>query len=191
LPPANQHAEYPLHLEESLQDIICGNAEGEGVMIIIKMPGGDLEYVAPREFLWMREAFDHEWSGTVMLRLSGNRIYSIESLGDLRQKFGDADIALAEFTPPAASLVLIVNAGNVREVEASNPILHHELARAVLKFGPKLSLAVRETLEEARLKLMAEGVRSMEMVSVRRAKRRGSSRKGVAKARSRKRKRNR
>jgi hypothetical protein len=126
-----------------------------------------------------------------MLRLSGNRIYSVESLGDLRQKFGDADIALAEFTPPAASLVLIVNAGNVREVEASNPILHHELARAVLKFGPKLSLAVRETLEEARLKLMAEGVRSMEMVSVRRAKRRGSSRKGVAKARSRKRKRNR
>jgi hypothetical protein len=55
-----------------------------------------------------------------MLRLSGNRIYSVDSLDDLRQKSRDADIALAEFTPPAASLVLIVNAGNVREVETSN-----------------------------------------------------------------------
>ena len=56
-------------------------------MVVIKMPGGDLEYVAPAELQWMRDAFDHEWSGTVMLRVAGNRIYSVENLGELRQKF--------------------------------------------------------------------------------------------------------
>jgi hypothetical protein len=153
-------------------------------MILIRMPGGDLEYVAPGEFLWMRQAFDHEWSGTVMLRLSGHRIYSAEDLTDLRQTFSDAAVGLAEFTPPEGELVMVVNAKNVREVEPGNPIIHHELARAVLKFGPKLSLAVRETVEEARSKLTAAGgSESVDLSRARRRKTHARSHKAVAKGR--------
>lgn len=98
----------------------------------------------------MRRAFDHEFAGTVMLRLGANRIFSIESLADLRQKFSADGAGLADFTPPEGDLISVVNAKNVREVEPANPAQHHERARAVLKFGPRLSLAVRETVDEAR-----------------------------------------
>lgn len=119
-------------------------------MVIINMPGGDIEVVSPAELLWMRQAFDHEFAGTVMLRLGANRIFSIESLADLRQKFSADGAGLADFTPPEGDLISVVNAKNVREVEPANPALHHARARAVLKFGPRLSLAVRESVDEAR-----------------------------------------
>lgn len=97
-------------------------------MVIIKMPGGDIEVVSPAELLWMRQAFEHEFAGTVMLRLGANRIFSIESLGDLREKFGADGAGLAGFTPPEGDLVSIVNAKNVREAEPANAALHHERA---------------------------------------------------------------
>ena len=56
-------------------------------MVVIKMPGGDIEVVSSAELQWMREAFEHEFAGTVMLRVGGDRIFSIESLAELRQKF--------------------------------------------------------------------------------------------------------
>ena len=31
-------------------------------MVVVKMPGGDIEVVAPAELLWMRDAFEHEWA---------------------------------------------------------------------------------------------------------------------------------
>lgn len=124
-------------------------------MAVVKMPGGDIEVVAPAELLWMRDAFEHEWSGTVMLRIGSGRIYSVETLGELRQKFSADGAGLADFTPPEGDLITVVNAGNVREVEPANAALHHERARAVLKFGARLSLAVRETVDEARTLLQA------------------------------------
>src|SRR4051794_11328901 len=130
-------------------------------MVVIQMPGGDLEYFAPGEFQWMRKAFDHEWSGTIMLRVAGNRIYSIESLDDLRRKFSEAEVGLAEFMAPEGEQIAVVNAKTVREVEPANPIIHHENARAVLKFAPRLSLAVRQTVEEARALLAAAGASAM------------------------------
>ncbi len=45
-------------------------------MVIVRMPGGDVESIAPDELLWMRQAFDHEFKDAVMLRITGDRIYS-------------------------------------------------------------------------------------------------------------------
>jgi hypothetical protein len=152
-------------------------------MVVIKMPGGDIEVVSPAELQWMREAFEHEWSGTVMLRVGGNRIYSVESLGELRQKFGAAGASLADFTPPEGDLVTVVNANNVREVEPASAAQHHERAQAVLKFGARLSLAVRETVDEARAILATAGGRaaSLELAAGRSRASRSRSRKTTAK----------
>ena len=152
-------------------------------MVVIKMPGGDIEVVSPAELLWMRQAFEHEFAGTVMLRVGANRIFSIESLGDLREKFSADGAGLAGFTPPEGDLVSIVNAKNVREVESANAALHHERARAVLKFGPRLSLAVRETVDEAR-SILAEAVgRARSLTAGRSRTSGGRSRKSAAKRR--------
>lgn len=115
-------------------------------MVVVCMPGGDIEYIEPNELLWLRQAFDHEFKGTVMLRLAvPDRIYSIESVDALEAKFSAAGVAVARFTPPNDTRAMLVNAGKVREVEPSNSAISHEAARSVLKFGPKLGLAVRET----------------------------------------------
>jgi hypothetical protein len=122
--------------------------------VVIKMPGGDLEYVATGEMLWTREAFDHE-NGKSMLRTNTDRIYPLDTVEELRRKFADEGTRLADFTPPDRDLVMVVNADNVREVEESSEALHHERAGAVLKFGTKLRLAVKETVKEAQVKLKA------------------------------------
>jgi len=118
-------------------------------MIVIKMPGGDIEHVDANELLWMREAFDHEFKNAVLLRIGSDRIFSVESLTDLRSKFEQAGVAIARFTPPDGQIAMLVAADKVREVEPSNPAIFHEKARAILKFGVKLRLAVRETEAEA------------------------------------------
>jgi hypothetical protein len=56
----------------------------------------------------------------------------------------------------------------VREVEPANSVFHHELAHSALKFGPSLSLAVRQTVDEARALLAAAGTTSgMEVANAR------------------------
>ena len=156
-------------------------------MVVIKMPGGDIEVVSSAELQWMRKAFEHEFAGTVMLRVGGNRIFSIESLAELRQKFSTDGAGLADFTPPDGDLISVVNAKNVREVEPANAAQHHERARAVLKFGARLSLAVRETVGEARAILAAAGgaAGSLEAAAGRRRTSRRKPRKTTAKRKTR------
>ena len=156
-------------------------------MVVIKMPGGDIEVVSPAELQWMREAFEHEFAGTVMLRVGGNRIFSIESLAELRQKFSTDGAGLADFTPPEGDLISVVNAKNVREVEPANAAQHHARARAVLKFGARLSLAVRETVDEARTILAAAGgaAGSLQAAAGRSRTSRGKPRKTTAKRKTR------
>lgn len=115
-------------------------------MIAICMPGGDIEYIEADEMLWLRQAFDHEFKGMVMLRLAApDRIYSVEAIDALEAKFRAAGASIARFTPPEDTRVMVVNTGKVREVEPSNPAISHGSANSVLKFGPRLGLAVRET----------------------------------------------
>ena len=64
-------------------------------------------------------------------------------------------VHLADFTPPAGKLVIIVNAENVGEVKPANPIFVHDNAHAVLHFSPRVMLAVRETVAEAKAKIAA------------------------------------
>jgi hypothetical protein len=125
-----------------------GTAGGRS-MIVIKMPGGGLEYVNAGDILWMRNAFPSEWKGAVMIRIGSDRLYSIETLEELRSKLAGDGVRIATFSPPEGKLQMLVNAKNVREVEPGNPIIYHEKARAVLVFSFKVKLAVRETPEEA------------------------------------------
>jgi hypothetical protein len=118
-------------------------------MIVIQMPGGDVEYLAPGELLWMREALDHE-NATVTLRTNGDRLYSVEPLAELRRKFGAEDVRFADFTPPEGSVAMVVSAGKVREVEKPGADVFHDQARSILKFGTRLRLAVRENVDEAK-----------------------------------------
>jgi hypothetical protein len=119
-------------------------------MVILKMPGGAVEYVQGDQLLWMRKAFADERKDAVVLRIGSDRLYSIETLDELIAKFTEAKIAIAKFTPPEGRLTVAVNAGNVIEVEAGNPVIYHERARAILVFSPTVRLAVRETEAEAR-----------------------------------------
>jgi hypothetical protein len=119
-------------------------------MIVINMPGGAIQSVDKDDLLWLRNAFDSEWKGAVMLRLGSDRIYSIESVSELKKKFSAVGVALAEFTPPDARLKLVVSAKKVRQVNESDPKIYHEKANAVLVFSAKIKLAVRETLDDAR-----------------------------------------
>jgi hypothetical protein len=117
-------------------------------VIVINMPGGGIQYVRDEELFWFRKAFDSEWKGAVVLRLSADRIYSTESVADLARKFSDAGVPVAPMTPPDARLKLYVNANNVRKVDESNPSIFHEKARSVLAFSSKVKLAVREDVNE-------------------------------------------
>lgn len=122
-------------------------------MIVIKMPGGAIEFVDGKELLWMRVAFPDERKDAIMLRLGGDRIYSIETLDDLKAKFAAAAVPLADFTPPEGKIDMVVNANNVRNVEPGNPVIYHAKARAILVFSRTVKLAVRETVTEAQAKL--------------------------------------
>ena len=126
-------------------------------MIVVNMPGGGVQYVAETDLLWLRRAFDSEWKGAVMLRLGSERIYSVESVEELKKKFSQAGVSLAEFAPPDARFKLIVSAKKVRQVEPGNPEIYHEKAKAVLVFSNKIKLAVRETVEDAQKKLENAG----------------------------------
>jgi hypothetical protein len=129
----------------------------EGAMIVVNMPGGAVQVIDKPDLLWLRKAFDSEWKGASMLQLVGERIYSIESVHELSEKFRNAKVVLAEFSAPDANkLRLVVSVKRVRQVIQSDPVIFHEKARSVLVFPGKLRLAVRETPEEARQKLSAE-----------------------------------
>ena len=69
-------------------------------MIVINMPGGVIQDIDESELFWFRKAFASEWKGTTMVRLTDDRIYSIEAVADLAQKFAAAGLSLAEFTAP-------------------------------------------------------------------------------------------
>ena len=84
-----------------------------------------------------------------MVRMADERLYSSESVTSLKAKFASDDAKLAEFTPPDAKLVMVVNAAAVGQVDAADPQINPENARAVLVFDPKTALAVRETPKEA------------------------------------------
>lgn len=123
-------------------------------MAVIQMPGGALEEISGKALWWMREAFDAEWKGAVLLRVaSSEQYFSIESLDDLVKKFAAEKTPLAKFTPPDAKLVMIVNAAKVEKVEPANPVFHHDKAKSALRFTRKIKLAVRETPEAAKAKL--------------------------------------
>ena len=125
----------------------------EEKMIIVNLPGGGAQPVGETELLWMRKAFDSEWKGAIMLRLTGDRIYSIEKIGDLIDKFRAAKVRLADLSAPDAKLKLVVSAERVRQVEPSDPKIFHKDAKSILDFGGKVFLAVREPPDEARQKL--------------------------------------
>jgi hypothetical protein len=113
-------------------------------LIIVNLPGGGVQPVGEDELLWMRKAFDSEWKGAVMLRLQGDRIYSVEKLGDLATMFRSAKVALAELSAPDAKVKLLVSAQGVRQVKASDPEIYHEDAKSIVSFGNRIMLAVRE-----------------------------------------------
>ena len=112
-------------------------------MVVINMPGGAIQNVGEDEILWFRKAFDSEWKGATMLRLVGDRIYSIESVKELSKKLGGADVALANFSAPDAKLKLVVSAKRVRQVEKSDPKIYHEKAKSVLSFSGKVRYTLR------------------------------------------------
>lgn len=119
-------------------------------IVVVNMPGGDVEHIDADQLLWMREAFDHEFKGAVMLKLGGDtRLYSIESLAALETKFQEAGGSLVRLTPPEGNLSMVVNASKVREVEPPNSAIYDANAKAVLVFGSRLRLAVRETQQQA------------------------------------------
>jgi hypothetical protein len=124
-------------------------------MIDIKMPGDAVEHIGENELLWMRKALADEHEDAIMLRVGSDRIFSSETLDDLRAKFKAAAVPLADFTAPEGPLDTVVNVRNVQAVEPANPKIHHAKARAVLRFARKLKLAVRETEKEAADKIAA------------------------------------
>lgn len=129
-------------------------------MIVINMPGGAVQDIDEADLLWFRKAFDSEWKGATMLELAGDRIYSIESVADLSERFENAKVAFADFSAPDADkLKLVVSVKRVRQVVESDPAIYHKKAKSVLVFQTKLRLAVRETPDEARQKLQEAGTK--------------------------------
>ena len=84
-----------------------------------------------------------------MVRMADERLYSSESVASLKEKFASDDAKLVEFAPPDAKLVMVVNAAAVEQVDAADPQINAENARAVLVFDRKTALAVKETPKEA------------------------------------------
>lgn len=126
-------------------------------MIVINMPGGGVRDIEAAELLWLRKAFDGEWKGATMLQLAADRLYSNESIDNLREKFGKAGEPLVELSAPVGRMKLFVSAHRVRQVIEGNPVIYDEKAKSVLLFATKMRLAVRETPEEVRSKLTGEG----------------------------------
>ncbi|CCV11609.1 hypothetical protein [Mesorhizobium sp. STM 4661] len=120
-------------------------------LIIIQMPGGDTEAVDPTQLLWFRPAFDWEIANTTAIRIGGQRLYSIEKMDKISDRFKQAGQKLGTFTAPAGDIKPVVNARNVLEIEKAKPAINHPGARAVLKFSFREGLAVRETPEDARV----------------------------------------
>ena len=78
--------------------------------VSINMPGGAIQRVSAKDLLWFRLAFPSEWKGAVMVRMADERLYSSESIASLKAKFVSDGAKLAEFTPPDAKMVMVVNA---------------------------------------------------------------------------------
>lgn len=117
--------------------------------VFINLPGGAIERVSAEDLLWFRLAFPSEWKGAVMVRMADERLYSSESVAALKAKFGSDGAKLAEFTPPDAKLVMVVNAAKVSQVDTADPEINPENAEAVLVFDRKTALAVKETPKQA------------------------------------------
>jgi hypothetical protein len=83
------------------------------------------------------------------VRMTDERLYSIESVTALKTKFASDGAKLTEFTPPDAKLVMVVNAAKIIQVDAADPAIDPESARAVLVFDSDTALAVKETPKEA------------------------------------------
>jgi hypothetical protein len=124
-------------------------------LIAINMPAGAVEYVAGGEVLWFRKAFPSEWKGTVMVLTVFKPLYSVDSIDEIKKKLEANEVPLASLKPPVGRIEMVINAGKVREIEKPNKSIHHEKARAVLVFNPKLRLAIRETPKEAQRLLKA------------------------------------
>jgi hypothetical protein len=93
-------------------------------MIVVNMPGGAVQVIDKPDLLWLRKAFDSEWKGASMLQLAGERIYSIESVHELSEKFRNAKVVLAEFSAPDANKFrLVVSVKRVRQVIQSDPLI--------------------------------------------------------------------
>ena len=123
--------------------------------VIINMPAGGIQHIDGDELFWFRKAFDSEWKGAVMVRLSDDLFYSIEAVDDLGRKFSEAGVPVARMTPPGARLKVFVNANRVKKVDESDPVIYHEKARSVLVFSKKIRLAAREDVAEA-IRLLKE-----------------------------------
>ena len=108
--------------------------------VSINLPGGAIERVSVEDLLWFRPAFSSEWKGAVMVRTAAERLYSSESVASLKAKFASDSAKLAEFTPPDAKMVMVVNAAKVRQVDAADPGINPESARAVLVFDSTTAL---------------------------------------------------
>jgi hypothetical protein len=117
--------------------------------VFINLPGGAIERVSAEDLLWFRPAFPSEWKGAVMVRIADERLYSSESVAGLKGKFASDGAKLAEFTPPDAKLIMVVNAAKVGQVNAADPEINPEGAQAALVFDPKIALAVKETPKQA------------------------------------------
>jgi hypothetical protein len=129
-------------------------------MIVINLPGGGVQEVGETELLWLRKAFDSEWKGATMLRLTGDRIYSVEKVSNISDKFQAAKVPLAEFAAPDAKVKLVVSTKRVRQVLESDPEVYHEDAKSILAFGGRVFLAVQEAPDEARKKKDAKAATS-------------------------------
>ena len=115
----------------------------------INLPGGGIEVVSADDLLWLRPAFPAEWKGAVMVKMADGPVYSSDSIPALKAKFTADGAKLADFTPPDAKLVMVVNAKKVSQVDAADPVINPEDARAVLAFGRRTALAVKETPQQA------------------------------------------
>ncbi|MER9566577.1 hypothetical protein [Mesorhizobium sp. M0571] len=119
-------------------------------LIIIQMPGGDTEAVDPTQLLWFRPAFDWEIANTTTIRIGSERLYSIEKMDKIFDRFKQAGHKLGTFTAPGDDIKPVVNARNVLEIEKAKPAINHPGAKAVLKFSFREGLAVREAPEAAK-----------------------------------------
>ena len=120
----------------------------------VKMPNGADEKVNPDAVYTIRDATDVErnelpeaisclWGG-------GFRIYPVESLTNLVEKF--AELKLARLTSPGG-MAMLINASNVKDCDDSSAVVDHPNTRSVLSFGTGAT-APRIRVREARSDLI-------------------------------------